>query len=99
MTATGAAVQGTPTQKTITMVFQLDESLSEAGTDPVEFEFVDVPARETEAKYPTLGDLSSLKNKMVMDDPVDVKVSVGGVLPHNVLITLELVLFPSYISR
>lgn len=46
MTATGAAVQGTPTQKTITMVFQLDESLSEAGTDPVEFEFVAVKRRK-----------------------------------------------------
>lgn len=36
------------------------------------FKYLHVPAGETVAKYPTWGDLSSLRNKMVIDDPVDV---------------------------
>lgn len=36
------------------------------------FKYLHDPAGETVAKYPTWGDLSSLRNKMVIDDPVDV---------------------------
>lgn len=47
MAATDAAIQATPKiQTTITMVSQLDELLSEAGPDPVEFEFVAVKRRK-----------------------------------------------------
>lgn len=46
------------------------------------------------AKYPTLGLLSSLKNKMVRADPVDV-ITPGIVVPQTRWISVEIVVSPN----